>query len=187
MAAKNETHSKKRISSFFLPARGKRLSSMPNASEPNFYEDAQPGPEPRLPSESSPRFRLRKTRMTSGSSSSSQVNVISDPRSRSTSTTRTSRNVSRGRNPRSSRPTSKDSREGSRSRSQTPNGSQHALYGAAEESPESIKLGKKRAWFPSRTSGDKVELTSAKPRAWVAGFRYPIAYDLQALLHGEAV
>ena len=179
------TPSKNRFSAFFFPDRAKRNSSMSNAGESTAYEDAPSSPEPRLPSQSSPGFQLRKSRMSS--SSSSQANVIPEHQIRSTSTTRPGRNVSRGRDHARSRPSSKDSRGEYRSRSQTPSAFQDAAYETAEESPQSIKTGKKRAWFSSKQSRDKVELTSPEPRAWTAGVVDHEPYDLQALLHGYPV
>ncbi|EXJ61705.1 hypothetical protein A1O7_02134 [Cladophialophora yegresii CBS 114405] len=93
-----------------------------------------------------------------------------------------------------SRPTSRNSsihsRDGSRSRPQTPNllippGNTHSP-GLPATSPVA-KITKKKSWLPGKSDKHKFEDGSTSSKAWIAGIRDHMPYDLAPLSKGERV
>jgi len=92
-----------------------------------------------------------------------------------------------------SRPASRNSshsRDGNRSRPQTPSLMiPHSSTGspARPGTPNSAKLSKKKTWVPGRSDKQRLEDGQGAPRAWIAGLREHIPYDLTPLLTGDRV
>ena len=86
-----------------------------------------------------------------------------------------------------------DSREGSRSRPQTPvlqPPSGIAQSTSRPSTPSSATLKKRRSWMPGsggRLDKNHVEQTSLEPKAWIAGLKEHISYDIAPLLNGSRV
>jgi len=81
------------------------------------------------------------------------------------------------------------SREGSRSRPQTPSllippGA--AVSPARPGTPTSTKITKKKSWHPGKPEKHKFD-DGHTPKAWIAGLKEYVAYDLNPLLRGERV
>ena len=79
------------------------------------------------------------------------------------------------------------SREGSRSRSQTP-----SILIPPGDSPrpntlDSATPGKRRSWLPGKSPKSATDQNHSEPNAWIAGLRGHVAYDLKPLLDGNKV
>jgi hypothetical protein len=86
-----------------------------------------------------------------------------------------------------------DSRDGSRSRPQTPVYSAPGLIAQSPSrpgTPSSAKPNKRRSWMPGSSGKSEVapiESVQYEPNAWIAGLREHIPYDLMPLLNGTRV
>ena len=95
-----------------------------------------------------------------------------------------SRDGSRGR-PASGNGSPASSREASRSRPQTPAGLTPLAVSSSAATPDSAKLGKPRSWLPGKSSKPAMEGAAPESRAWIAGLREHVPYDLGPLLQGS--
>ena len=78
------------------------------------------------------------------------------------------------------------SREGSRSRPQTPAGSPQFTT-SRSGTPDSARMSKKKSWLPGKLSKSDVEIVEGEPKAWIAGLQEHVSYDLKPLLQGGKV
>lgn len=80
------------------------------------------------------------------------------------------------------------SREGSRSRPNTPGGAD-SLSGTESmpSSPKLRKAAKRRSWFPKSGGSNGNDGSQQMPAAWIAGHFDNVAYNLVPLTHGEKV
>ncbi|EHY57180.1 hypothetical protein HRR80_003405 [Exophiala dermatitidis] len=89
-----------------------------------------------------------------------------------------------------SRTSSAHSYEGSRSRPQTPTlliPSSTTASPARPTTPSSAKLSKKKSWIPTRHDRHKGDDGQGPHKAWIAGLREHVPYDLGPLLRGDKV
>lgn len=89
-----------------------------------------------------------------------------------------------------SRNSSPHSRDGNRSRPQTPSLMiPHSSTGspARPATPNSAKISKKKTWVSGRSDKQRPEDGQGAPRAWIAGLREHIPFDLTPLLIGDRV
>lgn len=87
-----------------------------------------------------------------------------------------------------SRASSRQSRDGSRSRPHTPRLSMPAVASSPPvrpTSPQGVKI-KKKGWLPGKTEAHKSD-GQGQQKAWIAGLRDYVGYDLTALLTGNRV
>ncbi len=92
-----------------------------------------------------------------------------------------------------SRPSSRaTSREGSRSRPSTPTtigppASANSPVARTQTIPRDTKISKRHSWVPRKPGNGPDELGSQEPKAWIAGLREHIPYDLSPIFRGEKV
>ncbi|EXJ83347.1 hypothetical protein A1O1_06968 [Capronia coronata CBS 617.96] len=82
------------------------------------------------------------------------------------------------------------SQEGSRSRPQTPTlliPSSGTESPARPATPSSGKITKKKSWMPGKHERQKVDDGYGQRKAWIAGLRDYVPYDLDPLLRGDKV
>ncbi|KIX04496.1 uncharacterized protein Z518_05366 [Rhinocladiella mackenziei CBS 650.93] len=82
------------------------------------------------------------------------------------------------------------SRDGSRSRPQTPNSlipPGAATSTGQPATPTSAKITKKKSWLAGKSDKHEFEDGHSHQKAWIAGLREYVAYDLTPLLRGEKV
>jgi hypothetical protein len=102
--------------------------------------------------------------------------------------------VARGHNrdgsnsiPNSKMETPQTSREGSRSRPQTPSMLVPPGGSSRPSTPDSATSGKRRSWLPGKSPKSVLDQNHSEPNAWIAGLRAHVAYDLKPLLDGNKV
>ena len=92
-----------------------------------------------------------------------------------------------------SRPSSRaTSREGSRSRPSTPTtigppGSANSPIARTQTTSRDTKLSKRHSWLPKKPGHGPDELGGQEPKAWIAGLREHIPYELSPIFRGEKV
>jgi hypothetical protein len=92
-----------------------------------------------------------------------------------------------------SRPSSRAaSREASRSRPSTPTtmappGSANSPIARTQITPRDSKVLKRHSWLPKRPGQGEEEAGSHEPKAWIAGLREHVPYDISPVLSGERV
>lgn len=92
-----------------------------------------------------------------------------------------------------SRPSSRaTSREGSRSRPSTPTtiappGSATSPVARTQTTPRDAKVSKRHSWVPKRSGNGPDVVGSQEPKAWIAGLREHIPYDLSPIFRSEKV
>ena len=84
------------------------------------------------------------------------------------------------------------SRETSRSRPSTPTtmvppGSANSPIARAQTTPRDSKILKRHSWLPKRPGQAEDEVGSHEPKAWIAGLREHVPYDVSPVLSGERV
>ncbi len=84
------------------------------------------------------------------------------------------------------------SREGSRSRPSTPTtigpfASANSPVARTQTTPRDTKISKRHSWIPRKPANGPDELGSQEPKAWIAGLREHIPYDLSSIFRGEKV
>jgi len=79
------------------------------------------------------------------------------------------------------------SREGSRSRPQTPSMLVPPGGSSRPSTPDSATSGKRRSWLPGKSPKSASDQNHSEPNAWIAGLRAHVAYDLKPLLDGNKV
>jgi hypothetical protein len=92
-----------------------------------------------------------------------------------------------------SRPSSQaGSREGSRSRPSTPNtmappSSTSSPMSRTQMTPKDSKISKRQSWLPKRQGQEAEDLKDHEPKAWIAGLREHIPYDMSPIFRGDKV
>jgi hypothetical protein len=92
-----------------------------------------------------------------------------------------------------SRPSSRaTSREGSRSRPSTPTtmappGSANSPIARTQMTPKDPKVLKRQSWLPKKSGHGGDDAGDHEPKAWIAGLREHIPYDLAPIFRGERV
>ena len=89
----------------------------------------------------------------------------------------------------SSRPAS---REASRSRPSTPNtmaapGTANSPSARTQITPRDSKISKRHSWLPKRPGQREDDVESHEPKAWIAGLREHVPYDMTPVLSGGRV
>ena len=183
----------KRLSSLFTLSKSQSGSNISQSSDDSHLRDQASSPE--RTSRIQQQQRLNRLRITSEGSNIAPAALFQDiepPQFPSR------RSVSNPPSSYGSRPGSRVGspiygREGSRSRPQTPvlqPPSGIAQSPSRPSTPSSATLKKRRSWMPGsggRSDKSHVEQTSLEPKAWIAGLREHIAYDIAPLLNGARV
>jgi hypothetical protein len=92
-----------------------------------------------------------------------------------------------------SRPNSRaGSRDGSRSRPSTPTvtappGSASSPISRPQAAPREHKIAKRQSWHPKKPGQEGEESSNYEPKAWIAGLREHIPYDMSPVFRGERV
>jgi len=92
-----------------------------------------------------------------------------------------------------SRPNSRaGSRDGSRSRPSTPTvtappGSTSSPISRPQATPREHKIAKRQSWHPQKPGQDAEESGNYEPKAWIAGLKEHIPYDMSPVFRGERV
>jgi hypothetical protein len=84
------------------------------------------------------------------------------------------------------------SRESSRSRPSTPttmapSGNANSPIARVQGTPREGKISKRHSWLPKRPGQEAEGAADHEPRAWIAGLREHIPYDVSPVLRGEKV
>lgn len=183
----------KRLSSLFSLTKSQPISNFSGSSEDSHPHDRDSSQERagRLQQQ-----KLHKLRITSDESTPPPEAVYQglDPPQFPTARSASNPPSSYG-----SRPGSRahspmlNSRDGSRSRPQTP--VYVAPAGVPQSpsrpgTPSSAKINKRKSWMPGsagKSESTPIEQIQHEPRAWIAGLREHIPYDIAPLLNGTKV
>jgi hypothetical protein len=84
------------------------------------------------------------------------------------------------------------SREGSRSRPSTPStmappGGANSPIARTQLTPRELKVLKRHNWLPKRPGLDVEDVGNHEPKAWIAGLKEHVPYDLLPVFQGERV
>lgn len=183
----------KRLSSLFTLSKSQSTSNLSQSSNDSHSRDRDSSQE--RAGRAQQQQRLHKVRVTSDGSNPPPAALFQDiepPQFPS------KRNASNPPSSFGSRPGSRvgspiNSREGSRSRPQTPNLLQPGAVAQSPSrsgTPTSATLRKRRSWMPGsggRSDKSHVEDISTDPKAWIAGLKEHIPYDIAPLLNGTRV
>ncbi len=93
---------------------------------------------------------------------------------------------------RSRRSSRAGSREGSRSRPSTPTtmappGMANSPMARTQVTPKESKALKRHSWLPKRSGQEAEDAGGYEPKAWIAGLKEHIPYDLSPVFRGERV
>lgn len=178
----------KRLSSLFSLGRDESASTISQSSNSSQYYDAPSDPNPEFSLHSTPRSRLAThQRLSSSAMPLPPVNTALDALDPPPLVTAEGISRPRSRDASASRPVSVSSQEGSRSRPQTPVGLTPVTSTSRPGTPDSAKLGQKKSWLSMRPTKHAADQVSTAPKAWIAGLRGHIPYDLTALFNGHPV
>ena len=183
----------KRLSSLFTLSKSQSTSNLSQSSGDSHSRDRDSSQE--RAGRAQQQQRLHKLRVTSDGSNPPPAALFQDiepPQFPS------KRNASNPPSSYGSRPGSKvgspiNSREGSRSRPQTPILLQPGAVAKSPSrtgTPTSATLNKRRSWMPGsggRSDKGHVEQTPSESKAWIAGLKEHIPYDIKPLLNGTRV
>jgi hypothetical protein len=187
----------KRLTSLFTLSKSQSTSNLSQSSGDSHSRDRDSSQE--RAGRTQPQQRLLKVRVTSDGSDPPPIALFQDIEPPQFPSTRHASNPpsSFGSRP-GSRPGSRvgspiHSRDGSRSRPQTPVLLQPgALPHSPSRSgtPNSATFKKRHSWMPgsgSRSDKGHIEQMTNEPKAWIAGLQEHIPYDITPLLNGTRV
>lgn len=179
----------KRISSLFTLSKSQSTSNLSQSSGDSHSRDRDSSQE--RADRAQQQQRLHKLRVTSDGSDPPPAALFQDIEPPQFPFTR---NASNPPSRHGSRPGSPiNSREGSRSRPQTPVLLQPGALAQSPSrtgTPTSATLKKRRSWMPGsggRPDKGHVESTPSESKAWIAGLKEHIPYDITPLLNGTRV
>ena len=182
----------KRLSSIFTVPKSRSTSNLSAASNDSHPHDGDSSQERQGRSQ---QQKLQKLRVTSDGSNPPPETLLQDLEPPQFPSQRNASNPpsSYGSGPGSRVGSPINSRDGSRSRPQTP-----VLLGPGgiAQSPQrpgtpgSAKLNKRRSWMPGsggKSEKSQIDQVSHEPKAWIAGLREHIPYDITPLINGMRV
>jgi hypothetical protein len=183
----------KRLSSLFTLSKSQSTSNLSQSSGDSHSRDRDSSQE--RAGRAQQQQRLHKLRITSDDSNPPPAALFQDIEPPQFPSQQNASNPpsSHGSRP-GSRPGSPiNSREGSRSRPQTPVLLQPGAVAQSPSrtgTPTSTTLKKRRSWMPAsidRPDKGHVKQTPSESKAWIAGLKEHIPYDITPLLNGTRV
>ena len=179
--APNKSHN--RVSSLLSFRRDDSASTISQASDASQRHEATQGAKSPFERYTPPSSRL----VSSSSLQAIPIDTTSNPLDPRPAIAAEGNIRSRSQDRYSDRAVSQGSREGSRSRPQTPLGHSRGDSISRPSTPDSGKLGKKKGLFLGKGGRLPEARTDDATKAWIAGLKEHVPYALAPLCHGNKV